>query len=145
MKIFLLTREYKQTSQGLTLCFWGTNGEEPVKILVTGQSAVCFLPSEVKLDNELSGIPIKRKALELKTLDDVNVDGLYFDSQFRLRDFSMLARERGISLYESDVKPTERFLMERFITASCEVVGEVEHSNTSTKVFINPKLKNKTF
>lgn len=43
--------------------------------------------------------------------------GLYSRSYRRLLDCARLLREAGVDVYESDIRPPERYLMERFITA----------------------------
>jgi len=45
------------------------------------------------------------------------VMGLYSRSYRRLLDCARLLREAGVDVYESDIRPPERYLMERFITA----------------------------
>ena len=86
------------------------------------EQAVCFTKhsTQLALSNN-----VKRKPLPLKNLDGESVDALYFKQQ---RDLAAL-RERlafdKSQLYESEVKPTERYLMERFITASMTVKGEL--------------------
>ena len=145
MKVFILTREYRQTPAGLELCFWGTTGEQPVKLVVYGQQVVCFIRADQSLDHELSALILEKKSLKLATLSNDAVEGLYFSSQFKLWDFSKLAAQKGIQLFESDVKPTERYLMERFITGSCEIIGEPGKNNLGTLVYENPRLKHETF
>ncbi len=141
MEIFILTREWQQTQQGVELCYWGTTGDKAVKLLITNQPSVCFIQTKQKLDANLAQLFQQRKTLELTDFDGNQVDGLYFSNQHQLRNFSDQIYQRGLKLYESDVKPTDRFLMERFITASCEVFGQPETDNTGSLIFTNPKLK----
>ena len=141
MQVFILTREWQQTPQGVELCYWGTTGDQAVKVIVNDQPSVCFIQTEQMLEAELAQLFQQRKTLKLSTLNGKSVDGLYFSNQHQLRQFSEQAYLRGIKLYESDVKPTDRFLMERFITASCELAGEFKTDNSGSFVFVNPKLK----
>ena len=141
MQVFILTREWQQTSQGVELCYWGTTGAQAVKIIVNDQPSVCFIQTEQMLEADLVQLFRQRKTLKLSTLNGKSVDGLYFSNQHQLRQFSEQAYLRGIKLYESDVKPTDRFLMERFITASCELAGEFKTNDSGSLIFVNPKLK----
>ena len=51
----------------------------------------------------------------------------------------------GIELSEADVRPTDRFLMERFITGSIDVeVGETD-ANEATTQLLNPRIKSTEF
>lgn len=65
----------------------------------------------------------RRAERPIRTLHGIPVDALYHHSQrAMLRGRDRLRAEHGVT-FESDVKPHERFLMERFITGSFEVRG----------------------
>ena len=64
-----------------------------------------------------------RKRLELTNLRQVPVDGLYFSSRKRLFEACDRLRKLETPTFESDVKPSERYLMERFVTGGCRVRG----------------------
>lgn len=145
MNIFLLTREWKQAANGIELCFWGTTGSQSVKVIIKEQHSVCFVQSGQKLDSDLIELTSARKSLKLTTLDGRSIDGLYFEHQFKQRKFAQTAFERGIRTYESDVKPTDRFLMERFITGSCEITGDSYRQDDGGVLFVNPGLKSLHF
>jgi DNA polymerase-2 len=68
----------------------------------------------------------QRRPLALSNLAGVLVDGLYFDRQRALRDFT--AQHRA-GLHESDVKPVDRFLMERFITAPLKIAAGLQQGD----------------
>ena len=140
-KIFLLTREFNQTASGLELCFWGTTGDCAVKVIISAQQSVCFIQSSQVLDDELNKLVHSRNKLDLTTLDGAGIDGLYFEHQYKQRSFAQLAFDRGIQLYESDVKPADRFLMERFVTGACELQGEAVKQQDNSLHFYNPRLK----
>ena len=129
----------------MALCFWGTTGHESVKVVISDQQSVCFLQSDQKLDGDLANLVAVRKNLDLTSLEGCNIDGVYFEHQFKQRDFAQIAFERGIRTYESDVKPTDRYLMERFITGSCEVLGEFDKKDDGHITFFNPRLKSRHF
>ena len=129
----------------MELCFWGTTGHQPVKIIISEQHCVCFIQSNQKLDHDLTNPGFARKSLNLTTLDGSSIDGLYFEHQFKQRNFAQFAFDTGIPVYESDVKPTDRFLMERFITGSCEIIGNSHKKDDSCLHFLNPRLKSQHF
>lgn len=129
----------------MTLCFWGTTGHETVKLVFTKQPSVCFIRSNQKLDPDLDALIAERKHLKLTTLSGRSIDGVYFEHQFKLRDYAHLASSRGIHTYESDVKPTDRFLMERFITGSCEISGDHDKNANGYIRFVNPRLRSRHF
>ena len=139
---FLLTRHWRDTPKGLDLTFWLHTRDGPVKISVTGQKAVCFIAGEDRLPKEFHpDFQIERKPLELTELRDRHrpVDGLYFSQQRHLQQLRVVATESGLMLHESDIKPTDRYLMERFITAPLSVVGNRSNRPGYTELK-NPKL-----
>lgn len=136
---FLLTRNWRDTNQGICLDFWLSSDQGPIHIVIDKQQAVCFVRRENKLNLPNYKV-IQRKQLELKTLDHDPVDGLYFKQQ---RDLNALRQHLAYDktqLLESEVKPTERYLMERFITASLSVEGKVIQKKGYLE-YKNPILK----
>ncbi|HIO91909.1 MAG TPA: DNA polymerase II [Leucothrix mucor] len=136
IKGFLLTRQWRDTADGVELIYWLKSSEGAVRVLITGQQAVCFIRESNQLKTPAK---MQRKALALKTFADEPVDGLYFQQQ---RDLTALRDHLAYDktqLLESEIKPTERYLMERFITASLQVQG-VAIQREGYREFINPKL-----
>lgn len=134
---FLLTRQWRDTYNGIELTYWISTADGPVRLVIENEQAVCFTQrsTEIRLPNNAT-----RKQLPLKNLNHEPVDALYFKQQ---RDLTALRDQLAYDkakLYESEIKPTERYLMERFITASMTVKGElVQHKNY--REIRNPQLK----
>ncbi len=120
---FLLTRQWRDRGHGLELVYWIASAAGPVRVVITDQEAVCFLRWDVDLSDWVRNIAVERRTLELCNLKGERVDGLYFKRQRDLLDTKRLLRAKGIQLFESDVKPSDRYLMERFITGACSVQG----------------------
>jgi DNA polymerase-2 len=138
---FLLTRHWRDGPDGVELVFWAHSTAGPLRLVFTGQRAVCFTPADTVLDPaDLPGLRLERKRLRLNTLDGRPVDGLYFPHQRDMRRLRAHAKEVGIPLYESDLKPHDRFLMERFIMAPLEVVGEAVERPGYLE-FHNPRVR----
>ncbi len=133
---FLLTRHWRDTP-ALELVFWAHSPEGPLRLVFPGQQAVCFIDSNPQTD-DFPGAA--RKPLELQAPSGGTVDGLYFSRQSDLRRARDLARQRGTRLYESDLKPHDRFLMERFITAPFELLGEPLQRPGYLEL-VNPRLR----
>ena len=119
---FLLTRQWRDTAKGIELCFWISTKDGPVRLLIENEQAVCFTQrsTHLPLPNNVS-----RKPLPLKSLDNHAIDALYFKQQRELNALREQLSYDKSKLFESEVKPTERYLMERFITASLTVKGEI--------------------
>ena len=108
---YLLTRGWRDVPAGLELSFWGATEDGPVRLVYERQEAVCFLPrsDEVALPRGA-----RRETRDLTLLGGGPVDVLYFRHQ---RDLQSL-RQSGTVLAESDVRPPDRHLMERFVHAA---------------------------
>ncbi len=133
---FLLSRQWRDFSDGVELSFWARSERGPLRLTVPQQSAVCFIDQSQPL-----GLPAsaQRKQLDLKSTAGNPVDALYFKAQ---KDLASLNRsgEFGQVLHESDIKPADRYLMERFINAGFIAQGNVvQHKNYCE--IRNPRLK----
>lgn len=69
----------------------------------------------------IAGVTIQE--LPLKTFQQKPVIGIYTNQFRQLSRIEKNFQRLGIKLYEADIKPPDRFLMERFITASVEIDG----------------------
>ncbi len=135
---FLLSREWREADPGIEIVLWGRAAEIPVRARFSAQEAVMFVPrgAEARAD--------RRAARPLTTLQGVPVDALYFRSQRRLvEERDRLRRAGGVAL-ESDVKPQERFLMERFVTGSMRLAGAAT-ARGGVLHFENPSIKTADF
>ncbi len=104
---------------------------------MTGQEAVCFV-ERGRVDETTLGA--RREPLELETIDGSPVDGLYFSSQKALNEARRRVRREGRDrLYEPDIKPSDRYLMERFIKGSFRIEGRyAQHARF--REYENPRL-----
>ena len=126
LRAFLLTRHWRDASDGLELSLWAASEQGPLRVVLDGEEAVCFVERETLCANEMpAGLACRRRALELETLEGAPVDGLYFRRQRDLVVARDRLRARGIAVCESDLKPSDRFLMERFVTAGFVARGDV--------------------
>ena len=126
---FLLTRQVQDSASGLQITLWLKSSTGPVKLQVNNELAVFFIEHH-QLDLALSSlneqrIPLKKyQQLSLKTFAQQKVAGLYFSSMrsfYRARD---ALKDQQIKCYEDDIRPDDRFLMERHITADIDFIGK---------------------
>jgi len=120
---FLLTRQWQDTPQGIRLVFWLCTEQGPLQVSIRRQQAIFFI---LQADAERATSLLKSstasiKPLELQTFKFDAVSGVYFDAQAHLYRARDLLTQHGIPCYEDDIRPPERFLTERFITASIDV------------------------
>ena len=124
---FLLTRHWQDADQGVRLEYWLSTASGPLQIFLYDQRPIFFIRQSdasrvAQLMHDWNGVSIK--PLELKTFTFDAVSGVYFESQRQLYRARDLLSQHQLACYESDIRPTDRFLNERFITASVNVESE---------------------
>ncbi len=113
----LLTRTWLDRPGGLSLTFWGAGADGPVKAVLTGQEAVMFVARATPTQDG------RRRPVQLATLGGVPVDAVYFERQRSLQAERRRIRSEGGTTFEGEIKPHDRFLMERFVTGSFALRG----------------------
>ncbi len=144
---FILTRQWAESSSGLILSFWLATEGAPVCVRVSRQEAVCFLPIKYvsRLDDLLKGVRGWRVAdTKLKAFDGEAVSAIYFTSQRQLFAARDRLASKNIFLLEADIKPTDRFLMERFVTGAAEVYGSINESG-NYRVLLDSKFRSSDY
>jgi DNA polymerase-2 len=131
---FLLSREWRDGGRGIEIVLWGRAEEGPVRVRLAGQEAVMFVPRGAEAR------ATRRASPALTTLEGHPVDALYFRSQRALVDERERLRGGYGVTFEADVKPHERFLMERFVTGSMRVTGNAS-ARDGVIHFENPSVK----
>ncbi|WP_322400717.1 DNA polymerase II [Massilia luteola] len=123
---FLLTRHWRDTEAGVEVEFWLATPDGPRRVRLAPQPAVAFIPAE---QADTARLLLQReRGTELRelTLCDFRhrpVLGLYCTQYRHLLRLEKRLREHGVDVYEADVRPPERYLMERFITAPVAYAG----------------------
>jgi DNA polymerase-2 len=128
MRGFLLTRHWRDLDDGVELEFWLATEHGPRRVRVPGQSAVAFIPAEQREAAEFvlrgeRGCELRE--LALTDFHHRKVAGLYCRQYRKLLGLEKKLRQHGVDVYEADVRPPERYLMERFITAPVLFAGTV--------------------
>jgi DNA polymerase-2 len=136
---FLLTRHWRDTPQGTEVSFWLATDAGPLHVTLPPQESVAFIPAQfidtvttlLKRENGWRLAP-----LTLKDFHRQPVQGLYCRSHRQLMRLEKMLRENGVTVYEADIRPPERFLMERFITAPVWVEG-----TSQGNALVNARMK----
>jgi DNA polymerase-2 len=131
---FLLTRHWRDTDAGVEVEFWLATDQGPRRVRLAAQQAVAFIPDEQRATAEL--ILARERGWELRplALSDFHhrpVLGLYCRQYRQLLRLEKKLRQQGVDAYEADVRPPERYLMERFITAPVAFTGQPAEGNAS--------------
>ena len=135
---FILTAHAYDSSSGLILSYVGISENGPFELRFEQEKAVFFVSSESEFSLKVSH---ERRPLALSDFNRKNVDGLYFKKLSDLYDAREELKEKGIRTYEADVRPADRFLMERFIKGSVEFSSGDCISEGGVNVFKNPQIK----
>ncbi|MBX7194336.1 MAG: DNA polymerase II [Sandaracinaceae bacterium] len=132
---FLLSREWRDGRRGVEITLWGLSERGAVKVICETE-AVMFVPRRIARERT-DALGARREEVALRSLAGEDVDALYFPGQRALvHAREQLRGELAIPL-ESDLKPSDRFLMERFVTGAFEVKGRV----TSGRVGKGPDVR----
>lgn len=142
-KGFLLTRQWIETDQGLDLVYWIAAEKGPLKITLTGQEAVFFvaaaeLHQTLKILASMGGW--RHAAVKLENFELKPVVALYCRSQRMLLNARTRLMQSGITPLEADIRPTDRYLMERFITGPLAAEGPVQQATCFTSM-LNPVIR----
>lgn len=139
LNAFLLTRHWRDTPEGITLDFWWATDTGARWTSVTQQETVFFVPRDRTGDihASLHGLRHWRMA-EVGLCDFYHrpVNALYCRSTKISRDVQHKLENAGIVFWEADIKPPERYLMERFITAGAQL--SFTHEADAAGPYVNP-------
>nr|MBG3152897.1 DNA polymerase II [Proteus mirabilis] len=117
---FILTRHWSDTPKGIVVSYWLATDHGPHKVTVPMQRAIGFVARqhETVLRSLVNKNPdIEIRPLELKDFERQPVFGVYCKQYRQLVQLEQQLKEHHIRLYETDIRPHERYMMERFITA----------------------------
>ncbi|GAB1261185.1 DNA polymerase II [Aurantivibrio plasticivorans] len=149
MNGFLLTRQWRDTPNGIVIELWLTSDDGPCKIEIGRQEAVFFVKTDdlphiestlLSRKNSRAGFRFRIGSAALKNFCNEPVTPIYFVQYRQLKQAARLLDSLGLQHWESDVRPAERYLMERFITGGVEVLGEARYM-PHYRLFSNPQLR----
>ncbi|MGP5442646.1 DNA polymerase II [Pseudomonas helleri] len=126
---FVLTRHWRDTPSGVEVEFWLATDDGPQHVRLPVQTSVAFVPQaqraqvEALVQDERN---IELRELALRDFHSRPVLGLYSQQHGQLIDIAQRLRRAGVEVFEADIRPPERFLMERFITAPVSFSGQTQ-------------------
>lgn len=140
----ILSRQQRDSNTGIELIFWVKSNQGPCQVVVNGLRAVFLIKQEdliaaqaIWLNKNINADEIR--PLSLATFSQQKVVAIYSLSLTASRHLQYALADHGIAIFESDIKVSDRYLMERFIYGSVKVVGDITRRG---KHFFchNPKL-----
>lgn len=117
---FVLTRHWRDTPAGTEVEFWLATDAGPRRVRLAHQPSVAFIPAAQREQAErvlADEKNVELRPLALQDFEHRPVLGLYCQQHGQLMRLETALNRHGIDVYEADVRPPERYLMERFITA----------------------------
>ncbi|WP_234286821.1 DNA polymerase II [Halomonas sp. MCCC 1A11057] len=139
---FVLTRHWRDTPAGCEVGFWLATEGGPRYLRLPPQPVVAFLAAEQRRRAQriLQGEPgVELKPLALRDFRQRPVVGLYCTQYRQLQQLARRLEESGIEVLEADVRPPERYLMERFITAPVSFTGRQADDGSLHDVQLRPE------
>ncbi|MCP4790247.1 MAG: DNA polymerase II [Gammaproteobacteria bacterium] len=125
---FLLTRHHQDSLEGLQLDYWLATDQGAVCVQQNSQQRVCFIDSQ---QQQLALSALQKtayadqqwqlKPVALKCFSGHPALALYVSSEAIWRQLRPYLQTQGVELMEADIRPHERFLMERFVTGAVQL------------------------
>ncbi len=124
---FVMTRHWRDTPEGVVISVWIRTEDGGMRVQIQPQEVVAFLPAEQQVLAQTlvrfqPGAELRPLALE--DFHHRPVVGLYCREYRTLGQLARRLKAIGVDVYEADVRPPDRYLMERFITAGVTARGE---------------------
>lgn len=136
---FLLTRHWRDTPQGIEVRYWLATDQGAKLVTVPLQQGIAFAPQTFQA--EISRLLSDQQSITLNLLQLSDFQrrpqlGIYSQQYRTLQQVAEKLREQQIPCYEADIRPSDRYLMERFITAPLWFTGIEQGSQ-----LVSAKLK----
>ena len=142
---FILSTETVDSPLGVSFVIWLLTEKGPLKAISLPESVVFFIKLKDKATVEkvlrLSDVSFEIVPVELKDFQQGTVAGCYFKSLKHYYNALKALSAEGIVTYEDDIRPIDRFLMERFIKGSTWVRGDITHKD-GYRLLTNCQFKN---
>ncbi|CAG8868763.1 DNA polymerase II [Pseudomonas fluorescens] len=138
---FILTRHWHDTAEGTCVEFWLATDQGPRCVRLAPQTSVAFIAAEQeeKARGLLRDEPgAELRPLQLRDFEQRPVMGLYCPQHRQMMQLEKTLRAAGIDVYEADIRPPERYLMERFITAPVQFSGAPDAQGTLCNAQLRP-------
>ncbi len=138
---FVLTRHWRDTPAGTLVEFWLATDAGPRRVRLPVQPSVAFIPEQFRgqteaLLGEEAGVELR--PLGLQDFQHRPVFGLYCQQHRQLMHLENVLRRAGVDVFEADIRPPERYLMERFITAPVTFRGTPDADGVLIDAHLKP-------
>lgn len=135
---YILTRECLEIGGRHRLHYIGIGEEGPFEIVITNNRPLFFIPRSAVLPQ--GPFCLERRSVDLTAFDGNPVDAVYFQTQNDLLRARDRLKAQAIPTFEADVRPEERFLMERFIHGGVALEGDFSRQD-GIRRFVDPDMR----
>jgi len=133
---FILTHNSHDRNGHCCIEIYGVGEMGPFKVAITRHEPVFFITRDTEMPALAEG---ERKHLGITSFDRKPMDGLYHQTLKQYYSNRRLFKDAQIPLFESDVWPSARYLMERFIKGGVSIEGTPQKRQGYT-YYENPHL-----
>lgn len=139
LRCFLLTHSSRDRYGKFEIELFATSEDGiPVTLTITTYRPLFFIARTVSPTHTTAAA--ERRELPLQTFDAQPVDCLYFSSYGAFQECAQKLRSLSVPIFESDINPVERYLMERMVMGGFEATGSIVQ-NGPLLTCINPHIR----
>lgn len=136
---FILTSHAVDRRSGLELHYYGRDDKGSFKLIINDQKIIFFVPKNANFDPP--NVQYERVESKLKHFGNESVDTVYLSKFSDLQIVKDYCEHKGVRTFELDIKPEERFLMERFICGEITFKGTPSRNRFEIDEFTNPEVR----
>ncbi|WP_028224127.1 DNA polymerase II [Paraburkholderia ferrariae] len=128
---YILTRHWRDAGTHTEVEFWLSTPAGPRLLRLRPQPSIAFVPADQQAEAErlLKGeARVELRSLSLTDFRGRPVMGLYMPQYRQLAGLAKRLAKAGVDVYEADIQPPERYMMERFITAPVLFRGDPDQA-----------------
>ena len=141
---YILTRHWRDLDTHTEVEFWLSTRAGPRLLRLRPQLSVGFIPAiqQAEAERALKGeARVELRPLALKDFRQRPVLGLYTQQYRQLVRVARRLTQAGVDVYEADIPPPDRYMMERFITAPVLFRGESDEQGRILDGEIRPTVQ----
>ncbi|UAL42382.1 DNA polymerase II [Shewanella inventionis] len=126
----VLTRHAIYRYGQLVLQYYLKTANGPILAEIHHSEIICFCrQQDVSRLAQRLDYKLKSEAISLASFAHEPVCALYLKTNNQLKGLTRVANDLGITLFETDIKPEQRYLIERFIALDIECIGVYQNTN----------------
>ena len=127
----ILTRQTLPATDGMCLRYCLKTDSGPLTVDVPGEAQVAFVPQFAVAAIARRFPSVTCRHLPMKDFQQQPVAAVYCHNRKQFRELQRWSREQQIALHEAEIRPHQRYLIERFIALDAEFFGCFNENNAA--------------